>query len=66
MSSWGLREAKTWLRSLTADQIDQEVARLPKVEHGEVRSRPKAAADEVHPYAHPYYWSAFILIGDPD
>ena len=25
-----------------------------------------APADPQRPYAHPYYWSAFILIGDPD
>jgi CHAT domain-containing protein len=60
-----LREAKAWLSGLSAGQIDQEVARLPKVDRGEVRTRSKAAA-EVHPYAHPHYWSAFILIGDPD
>jgi CHAT domain-containing protein len=61
-----LREAKAWLRSLTAEQIDQEVARLPKVERGGVRPRAGGVAAEARPYAHPYYWSAFILIGDPD
>jgi hypothetical protein len=60
-----LREAKKWLRELTADGVDQEVARLPKGERGGERPRPKAAAAGVHPFAHPYFWSAFILIGDP-
>ena len=27
-------------------------------------SEPKGAKDE-KPYAHPYYWAAFVLIGDP-
>jgi CHAT domain-containing protein len=27
-------------------------------------STPEATG--VRPYAHPYYWAAFILIGDPD
>jgi CHAT domain-containing protein len=59
-----LREAKAWLRGLTAEQIDQELARLPQVRGGEreKRSAPVAA----HPFDHPYYWSAFILLGDPD
>src|SRR5262249_1592142 len=57
-----LREAKHWLRDLTADQVDQEAARLPKVERGGVRTRAGAPSAEAHPYAHPYYWSAFILI----
>jgi CHAT domain-containing protein/Tfp pilus assembly protein PilF len=61
-----LREAKGWLRGLTAEQIDQEVARLPKAERGGVRPRASGAAAEARPYVHPYYWSAFILIGDPD
>jgi CHAT domain-containing protein len=61
-----LREAKLWLRDLTADQIDREVARLPQLERGGVRPRAGGDAAEAHPYSHPYYWSAFILIGDPD
>jgi hypothetical protein len=61
-----LREAKHWLRDLTAEQIDQAVAGLPKGERGGVRPRAGGGAAEAHPYAHPYYWSAFILVGDPD
>jgi CHAT domain-containing protein len=61
-----LGEAKAWLRGLTADQIDQHVARLPKLERGGERKRDVASPDPQRPYAHPYYWSAFILIGDPD
>jgi CHAT domain-containing protein len=61
-----LREAQAWLRRLTAEQVDQQVARLPKAERGDVRTRPQAIPPEAHPYARPYYWSAFILIGDPD
>jgi CHAT domain-containing protein len=61
-----LREAKTWLRGLTSDQVEEQVARLPKLERGGERPRAGGAAAEAHPYAHPYYWSAFILIGDPD
>jgi CHAT domain-containing protein len=61
-----LREAKAWLHDLTGEQAAEQVARLPRLERGGERARPKVAADEAHPYAHPYYWSAFILIGDPD
>ncbi len=70
-----LREAKQWLRSLTADQIDGELALLSR---GDVRplakvndTTPPGAATSpkpsgVRPYDHPYFWAAFVLVGDPD
>jgi CHAT domain-containing protein len=70
-----LDEAKHWLRNLTAEQVGTELAAL---ERGTVRPlvdevngpAPHAAASSpqpagVRPYAHPYYWASFILIGDP-
>jgi len=70
-----LQEAKRWLRSLTVDQIDGELAAL---ERGDVR--PMAKVDGTtssgaatlpmssgkRPYDHPYFWAAFVLVGDPD
>jgi CHAT domain-containing protein len=61
-----LRAAKAWLRNLAGDQAAAQLARLPKLERGGERTRPGATAAEARPYAHPYYWSTFILIGDPD
>jgi CHAT domain-containing protein len=58
-----LAEAKAWLRGLTAKDVDQELARLPRGAEREKQAAPVPAA--VHPYGHPYYWAAFILIGDP-
>ena len=69
-----LHEAKQWLRSLTVNQIDGELASL---KHGDVRPLAKvndAASARCHlfkssgirPYDHPYYWAAFVLVGDPD
>ncbi len=70
-----LREAKQWLRSLTASQIDGELALLSR---GDVRplakadgTTPPGAATSpnpsgVRPYDHPYFWAAFVLVGDPD
>jgi CHAT domain-containing protein len=70
-----LDEAKRWLRELTGDEVGTELAALDR---GTVRPlveevdgpAPRAAASApkpagVRPYAHPYYWAAFILIGDP-
>jgi CHAT domain-containing protein len=71
-----LREAKSWLRGLTRDEIVKLVATLSG---GEARSKGapkrKDATPELqvpasprgdHPFAHPYYWAAFVLVGDPD
>ncbi len=73
----GLDEAKRWLRSLTADQTDRELAALSR---GDVRQPAKVEKRTVagagtspatkssgrHPYDHPHFWAAFVLVGDPD
>src|SRR5262249_38968343 len=69
-----LDEAKRWLRELTMEEVGPELAALDR---GTVRPlaqadgpTPRAASSAskpagVRPYAHPYYWASFILIGDP-
>src|SRR5262249_15744441 len=61
-----LREAKHWLRNLTAAEVEELRQQLQKRAIGPTRLRPPTDAEaEDGPYAHPYYWSAFILLGDP-
>jgi CHAT domain-containing protein/tetratricopeptide (TPR) repeat protein len=57
-----LREAKEWLRGLSSAEVDKGLADLHR---GEPIEKPPALGAEVRPYGHPYYWAAFILIGDP-
>ncbi len=67
-----LAEAKTWLRSLSREEAVKSAVKLSE---GVFRSKgagklpplevpPGAKADD-HPFAHPCYWAAFILTGDP-
>jgi CHAT domain-containing protein len=61
-----LKEAKQWLRNLTRKEVEERIANLPEAARGlklEPAAQPQAASEK--PFAHPYYWSAFILIGDP-
>jgi tetratricopeptide (TPR) repeat protein len=69
-----LREAKRWLRQLPRAEVEKLAGQLAK---GEVRATeepklkgqaavPPALPRGETPFAHPYYWAAFILIGDPD
>jgi tetratricopeptide (TPR) repeat protein len=70
-----LREAKRWLRELPRKDAESLAAALDK---GELRGSvsplkplaepPKEAVGQKgdRPFAHPYYWAAFILLGDPD
>jgi CHAT domain-containing protein len=61
-----LDEAKRWLRELPVDQVESELAGL---ERGTVRRKAVAAMrkpDSLRPFEHPYYWAAFILVGNSD
>jgi CHAT domain-containing protein/tetratricopeptide (TPR) repeat protein len=68
-----LREAKQWLRGLTDEQAETALSSL---ERGNVRPLSAAPGSPRPPSAllpttaprrfeHPYYWAAFILVGDP-
>jgi hypothetical protein len=74
-----LAEAKAWLRGLSGEEAAQRAAKMSDgVPRGKREKLPAAAVPaEVaatekpvpkgdRPYAHPYYWAAFVLIGDPD
>ena len=66
-----LAEAKAWLRGLgraEADVLASELSAGDVRGKGAALRRPvvPAGAVEYCPFAHPYYWAAFVLIGDPD
>lgn len=58
-----LDESKAWLRTLTRAEASAglrgSVERLKPV-------GPAAPATTDRPYAHPFFWAAFVLMGDPD
>ena len=69
-----LKEAKEWLRELTTEQALEQSAAMKngvvRASRGEkkvvvVGEVPKPTKAGEKPYAHPQYWAAFILIGDP-
>jgi tetratricopeptide (TPR) repeat protein len=70
-----LAEAKRWLRTLPREQALKHAAAVYSgIERGKGRPKlpvvpdlpkPMPEAKEDCPYAHPYYWAAFIHIGDP-
>jgi tetratricopeptide (TPR) repeat protein len=71
-----LTEAKSWLRGLRGEEVATLAAKLAGGEAraaGAARRKPAvrvlgapAGAADDWPYAHPYYWAAFVLMGDPD
>jgi CHAT domain-containing protein len=62
-----LAEAKQWLRGLGPAEVSQLTKDLPtRGTRGRIEPRNAAAnAQAPRSYDHPYYWSGFILIGDP-
>ena len=56
-----LRESRAWLRGLTGDEIEVELKQIARGEPRAKQGKPVSA----HPFAHPHYWAAFILMGDP-
>jgi tetratricopeptide (TPR) repeat protein len=60
-----LQEAKSWLRNLTAEEVVRLRAQLPGTARGEEKVGDLPPPTSVRPYEHPFYWAAFILIGDP-
>jgi CHAT domain-containing protein len=68
-----LREAKAWLRTLPRAEVERLAEKLAA---GAVRAseepktpaapkKPAVPAGDA-PFAHPRYWAAFILLGDPE
>jgi tetratricopeptide (TPR) repeat protein len=67
-----LREAKGWLRALSRAEVEKLAGQLAR---GVVRASEEGPPEEAPrpvlpagaaPFAHPRYWAAFILIGDPE
>jgi hypothetical protein len=72
-----LAEAKAWLRGLGGAEVAALAADLSggaarskgAVKRQEAVGAPSGAASggsDDRPWAHPYYWAAFVLVGDPD
>ena len=71
-----LREAKVWLRGLRRSEALSLIADMSggvTRGKGEKARRPDelattipAGGDNDRPYASPYFWAAFLLVGDPD
>jgi CHAT domain-containing protein len=56
-----LHEAKMWLRGLTSREVDLELKGIGRGRVSITAGKP----NQGHPFEHPHYWAAFILMGDP-
>ncbi len=71
-----LAEAKDWLRNLSLEEATQRLGTItdgvargkdqPALKVTPPAAEPKANPKEAKPFAHPRYWAAFVLIGDPN
>jgi CHAT domain-containing protein len=65
-----LREAKSWLRNLPPEEVPVLARKEPR-KPLKARSEPRTSLkgydpSTTMPFDHPYYWAAFVLVGDPD
>jgi hypothetical protein len=70
-----LTEAKQWLRNLPKDEALRLTVKLTNgvargkgqkpIEAKDVSLPKVSGGPQAKPFAHPHYWSAFVLIGDP-
>jgi CHAT domain-containing protein len=66
-----LREAKSWLRQLDREEVKNRLRdqglmkRLQESGQNEPERYVDGRLTGPRPFAHPFYWSPFILIGDP-
>src|SRR5262249_36995265 len=71
-----LAEARQWLRNLSVEEATQGLGTItdagargkeqPALKVAPPAADPRADRKEVKPFAHPRYWAAFVLIGDPN
>ena len=71
-----LDEAKRWLRNLSLDEVLAELNALPQRVPAQPSATPgdstaakppkQPAPTGPRPFAHPRFWAAFMLIGDPN
>jgi tetratricopeptide (TPR) repeat protein len=68
-----LAEAKAWLRALPRKELEPLAARLAvgtlrgtQKEALPVKAKAPPLPSGDRPFGHPYYWAAFVLVGDPD
>jgi CHAT domain-containing protein/tetratricopeptide (TPR) repeat protein len=69
-----LAEAKKWLAGLKRKRAEALAAKLSggvlRGSEGDerplVKGKPARLPEGDRPFAHPFYWAAFVLVGDPD